>query len=284
MKTVQTKSEVSAAVVKWKNEQQRIGFVPTMGALHQGHISLISRSVAENDKTVVSIFVNPTQFNDPNDLKNYPRNLEKDLALLASTGCDLVFSPSVIEMYPQPDTRQFNFGLVEQVMEGAHRPGHFNGVAQVVSKLFDIVSPHKAYFGEKDFQQLAIIKNMVQQLNYTIDIVPCAIVREVDGLAMSSRNALLTPEQRTLAVQISKTLFEAQKKAGILSVSDLKRWVINTLNQIEGFETDYFDIVDDLSLQPIANWNHPTPIHGCVAVKVGRIRLIDNVPLNVNGL
>lgn len=284
MKTVQTKSEVSAAVVKWKSEQQRIGFVPTMGALHQGHISLINRSVAENDKTVVSIFVNPTQFNDPNDLKNYPRNLEKDLALLASTGCDLVFSPSVIEMYPEPDTRQFNFGPIEQVMEGAHRPGHFNGVAQVVSKLFDIVSPHKAYFGEKDFQQLAIIKNMVQQLNYSIDIVPCAIVREFDGLAMSSRNALLTPEQRTLAVQISKTLFEAQKKAGILSVNDLKRWVINTLNEIEGFETDYFDIVDDLSLQPIANWNHPTPIHGCVAVKVGRIRLIDNVPLNVNGL
>lgn len=284
MKTVQTKSEVSAAVVKWKSEQQRIGFVPTMGALHQGHISLINRSVAENDKTVVSIFVNPTQFNDPNDLKNYPRNLENDLALLASTGCDLIFSPSVIEMYPQPDTRQFNFGLIEQVMEGAHRPGHFNGVAQVVSKLFDIVLPHKAYFGEKDFQQLAIIKNMVQQLNYNIDIVPCAIVREVDGLAMSSRNALLTPEQRTLAVQISKTLFEAQKKVGTLSVNDLKLWVINTLNKIDGFETDYFDIVDDLSLQPIANWNHPAPVHGCVAVKVGRIRLIDNVPLNVNGL
>ena len=195
------------------NEGVKIGFVPTMGALHEGHLSLVEKAGRETDFVVVSIFVNPTQFNDKGDLERYPRNLEKDVALLTPTPCKLVFAPEVEEIYPEPDSRQFNFGTLEEVMEGKFRPGHFNGVAQVVSRLFDVVKPDKAFFGEKDFQQLAIISEMVRRMNIPVEIVPCAIVRESDGLAMSSRNMLLSPEQRKNAVHISATLFEAVNKS-----------------------------------------------------------------------
>lgn len=280
MLKVDKKTDIKVIISKWKNEGAKIGFVPTMGALHNGHISLVKKALAECDKVVVSIFVNPTQFNDKNDLKNYPRTLEQDLALLEKNGCDLVFAPSVEEMYPEPDTRVFDFAPLDVPMEGAHRPGHFNGVGQVVSRLFDIVEPHAAFFGEKDFQQLAIIKKMVRDLKYNITIVPCSIVRENDGLAMSSRNTLLSNEQRKLAPGISKTLFEAVEKATSSSVEDVKQFVVNQINSIPGFEVVYFEIVDDVNLEKVSNWAESSTKYGCVAVKVGSIRLIDNIRFN----
>ena len=218
MKIYSSKTVLSNDLQNLKEQGKVIGFVPTMGALHNGHLSLIRRSVAECDITVVSIFVNPTQFNNPNDLKNYPRTQEKDLQMLTDNGCTYAFVPSVAEMYPEPDNRQFDFGLLDKVMEGEHRKGHFNGVAQVVSKLFDIVAPHKAYFGLKDFQQVAIINQMKRQLGYQVEIVTCPILRETDGLAMSSRNTLLSTEQRQSAPIIAKTLFKAIEMAESLSV------------------------------------------------------------------
>ena len=213
MKVVSTISELRNELDACRALGKSIGFVPTMGALHRGHVSLVERSVAENDITVVSIFVNPTQFNDKNDLKNYPRTLEADCALLEGVGATYAFAPEVSEMYPEPDTRVFSFSPLDTVMEGACRPGHFNGVAQIVSKLFYAVEPHKAYFGEKDFQQLAIIRKMVRQLNLNLEIVGCPIVREDDGLAMSSRNMLLTAEERVRAVNISRILKESLEYA-----------------------------------------------------------------------
>jgi pantoate--beta-alanine ligase len=256
---------------------KKTGFVPTMGALHKGHISLVEKAVNENDIVVVSVFVNPTQFNDPKDLERYPRNLEADLRLLEETGCDLVFAPSVNEIYPEPDTREFNFGTLETVMEGKHRPGHFNGVAQVVSKLFDIVQPHKAYFGLKDFQQLAIIKNMVAQLQLPVEIVSCPIIREDSGLAMSSRNELLTADERKNAAVISNTLFEAKKLKNEKSVPTLTEWIAETINKNPFLRVEYAEIVDSSTLQPVENWNSNKEIVCCVAVFCGKIRLIDNI-------
>lgn len=260
-----------------KKEGVRIGFVPTMGALHEGHLSLVEKAGMETGFVVVSIFVNPTQFNDKGDLERYPRNLEKDVALLAPTPCKLVFAPEPDEIYPEPDTRQFNFGALEEVMEGKFRPGHFNGVAQVVSRLFDIVKPDKAFFGQKDFQQLAIINEMVRRLSIPVEIVPCPIVREKDGLAMSSRNMLLTPEQRENAVHISATLFEATSKTSEFNVSQLCKWVIDSINSNEHLNIEYFEIVDSVTLQPVQNWSDPGEKVGCIAVHCGKIRLIDNV-------
>jgi len=265
------------ALNKLKKEGKSIGFVPTMGALHAGHITLIERAVSENDIVVASIFVNPTQFNDQNDLRNYPRNLEKDLRNLEAAACDIVFFPEVIDMYPEPDNRVFNFGRLEKVMEGAHRPGHFNGVAQVVSKFFDIIKPHRAYFGEKDFQQLTIIREMDRQLSFQIEIVPCPIVREPDGLAMSSRNQLLSPEQRASAPLIAKTLFYAQKHIKDWSVEQMKEEVIGTINQDENLEVEYFEIADENTLLPIENWHDSDRPRAFIAVKDGGVRLIDNV-------
>ncbi|HYX05920.1 MAG TPA: pantoate--beta-alanine ligase [Bacteroidales bacterium] len=265
------------ALNKLKKEGKSIGFVPTMGALHAGHITLIERAVSENDIVVASIFVNPTQFNDQNDLRNYPRNLEKDLRNLEAAACDIVFFPEVIDMYPEPDNRVFNFGRLEEVMEGAHRPGHFNGVAQVVSKFFDIIKPHRAYFGEKDFQQLTIIREMDRQLSFQIEIVPCPIVREPDGLAMSSRNQLLSPEQRASAPLIAKTLFYAQKHIKDWSVEQMKEEVIGTINQDENLEVEYFEIADENTLLPIENWHDSDRPRAFIAVKDGGVRLIDNV-------
>jgi pantoate--beta-alanine ligase len=257
-----------------------VGFVPTMGALHDGHISLVKQAVAETDVVIVSIFVNPTQFNDSKDLERYPRTLDADLTLLEKTGCQIVFAPVATEIYPEPDLRKFNFGTLETVMEGKHRPGHFNGVAQVVSKLFEIVKPNKAYFGLKDFQQLAIIKKMVDQLNLPVEIVPCPIVREESGLAMSSRNELLSAEERKNAAAISETLFRAKELAGEKSVNELKNWIVETINKNKYLSVEYVDIVDDIQLQPVKNWNEKTIKVCCIAVFCGKIRLIDNIVFN----
>jgi len=257
----------------------KIGFVPTMGALHKGHLSLVKVAGEQSDFVVVSIFVNPTQFNDKSDLDRYPRDLQKDVDLLSTSSCQLVFAPEANEVYPEPDTRQFNFGQLEQVMEGKFRPGHFNGVAQVVSRLFEIVQPDKAFFGQKDFQQLAIINEMVRRLNLAVEIVSCPIIREADGLAMSSRNMLLSPEQRRNAVHISATLFEAANKTGELSVEELCQWVINCINENEYLNTEYFEIVNDTTLLPVKSWDDNCGKIGCIAVHCGKIRLIDNIEL-----
>jgi len=270
-------SDLKTMLQGFRSEGKSIGFVPTMGALHKGHVSLVERSVAENDITVVSIFVNPTQFNDKNDLKNYPRMPEKDIAMLEAAGVNVVFMPTESEIYPEPDTRVFDFGMLDKVMEGKFRPGHFNGVAQVVSKLFDIVEPHRAYFGQKDYQQLAIIRAMVRMLGYRIEIVGCPIVREPDGLAMSSRNLLLTPEHRKSAPLIYQTLAEARNKTNEFSVKEMIDWVVNRINSDPNLKVEYFELADADSLLPVQGWDHPNGIVGCIAVWAGNIRLIDNM-------
>lgn len=257
-----------------------VGFVPTMGALHQGHMSLVKQAADDNSIVVVSVFVNPTQFNDVKDLERYPRTLSNDLTLLEGTGCTLVFAPNAKEVYPEPDTRKFNFGKLETVMEGEHRSGHFNGVAQVVSRLFDIVKPHKAYFGLKDFQQVAIVKSMVKQLQLPVEIVTCGIIREESGLAMSSRNKLLTDEQRQNATLISETLFKAKELMGQKTVKELIEWGIAEINKNPFLDVEYFEIVDDQQLQTIKTWGEKNTKVACVAVYCGKVRLIDNVVFN----
>ncbi len=270
-------SEVKSVLSDLRAKGLSVGFVPTMGALHQGHVSLVEKAVRENDIVVVSIFVNPTQFNDKTDLKNYPRTPEKDIKLLEDAGVHYIFMPSEQEIYPEPDTRVFDFGQLDKVMEGEHRPGHFNGVAQVVSKLFDIVEPHRAYFGQKDFQQLAIIRQMVKQLNLSVEIIPCPIVRENDGLAMSSRNLLLEPEIRKSAPLIYKTLSEASRKVHELSVEEMIAWVETNINKDSNLSVEYFSLADALTLQPVKSWQESDSIIGCIAVRAGKIRLIDNI-------
>ncbi|MCL1938518.1 MAG: pantoate--beta-alanine ligase [Candidatus Azobacteroides sp.] len=277
MKIADSVVELQAILAQERKENKCVGFVPTMGALHEGHIALARRCVAENDFSVVSIFVNPTQFNNKNDLVKYPRTLESDCALLQSAGVDVVFVPSEEEIYPEPDLRQFDFGGLETVMEGQFRPGHFNGVAQVVSRLFEIVKPDRAYFGEKDFQQLAIIQSLVKQLNLSVEIVPHPTVREPDGLAMSSRNRLLTPAQRKSAAAISQALFESKKNKGRLSISETKNEVINQINSRPELRVEYFDLVDGGTLQSVQNWEDSDQIVGCIAVYAGDVRLIDNI-------
>lgn len=277
MRVVTTVADLRKAINQAREEGKKIGFVPTMGALHNGHIQLVKRCVAENEFAVVSVFVNPTQFNDKNDLLKYPRTLEADCKLLEEAGCNLVFAPTVDEVYPEEDTRLFDFGQLDKVMEGEFRPGHFNGVAQVVSKLFDMVTPDNAYFGEKDFQQLAIIRQMVKQLNSPVEIHPCPIVREESGLAMSSRNTRLTPEQLAEAPKIYQTLLTSKAMKETKSVSEVKAWVINELNKNEFFRVEYFDIVDGLTLQSLNNWSESGYAVGCIAVFCGEVRLIDNI-------
>lgn len=259
--------------------KEGIGFVPTMGALHNGHRSLVERARKENNTVVVSVFVNPTQFNDKNDLKNYPRTPEADCAVLESAGADIVFMPSVEDIYPEPDTRVFDFGLVDKVMEGATRPGHFNGVAQVVSRLFALVNPARAYFGEKDFQQIAVIKAMVEQLNIEIDIVECAIVRGEDGLALSSRNELLTPEHRAAAPHIYATIKQCAEKMETMSPAELTEWVVATIDSNPLLKTIYFEAVDARTMQRVERWSDSERIQGCCAVQAGSIRLIDNIKI-----
>ena len=277
MELFTTKAELRAALAKDRQDDLSVGFVPTMGALHEGHLSLVSRAGAENDKVVVSIFVNPTQFNDPTDLERYPRTLEKDLSLLAPLHCDYLFAPTVSEVYPEPDTRKFNFGSLETVMEGKFRPGHFNGVAQVVSKLFDIVEPDRAYFGKKDFQQYSIILNMCKVMGYPIEIVPCDIVREADGLAMSSRNMLLSEEYRAEAPVIYRTLLEAQRDSEFFSPEEVRARVVQRITDNSLLKMEYFEIVDELTLQPLHSWEGSNKKVGCIAVFAGKVRLIDNI-------
>lgn len=260
-----------------KYSSKNIGFVPTMGALHDGHISLVKRSVEENDVTVVSVFVNPTQFNDKADLERYPRTEEADKKLLEAAGCDIVFMPQVEEMYPEEDTRKFNFGCIETVMEGKYRPGHFNGVAQIVSKLFYAVEPTRSYFGEKDFQQVAIIRDMVRQLNIPVEIIACPIIREESGLARSSRNELLSAEERKKAALISQVLSKSVNFAKEMSVDEVKNWVIDQFKVDDVFKMDYYDIVDGNTLQSVSSWDESDYIVGCIAVYCGKIRLIDNI-------
>ena len=277
MQVLKSKNELVSLIDSYKKEGKTIGFVPTMGALHNGHLSLVKECKKNSDITVVSIFVNPTQFNDLEDLKRYPRTLDKDTELLKTVGCDLVFAPTVDEIYPEPDTRKFEFGYIESVMEGARRPGHFNGVGQVVSRLFDIVRPDKAFFGMKDFQQVAIIKNMVKQLNYNIQIIPCPIVREESGLALSSRNTLLGEYYKKNAPNIYATLKKARNLASEMSVSDLKKWITDEINNNPYLETEYVEIVDDTTLKVTENWTEKGTKVACVAVYAGKIRLIDNI-------
>ena len=279
MKVLHTIQDLKAELKAYRNEGKSVGLVPTMGALHAGHASLVERSVRENDVTVVSVFVNPTQFNDKNDLAKYPRTLEKDCELLEEKGATIAFAPSVEEVYPEPDTRVFSYPPTDEVMEGGFRPGHFNGVCQVVSKLFMMVEPDRAYFGEKDFQQIAVIKRMVEDQKFPLEICPCPIVREESGLALSSRNSLLTLEEKDIAVNISKTLFASLEYAKNHSLEETKQWVIDTLNGIDGLEVQYYEIVDGTSLASLKEWEDSNDVVGCITVFCGQIpvRLIDNI-------
>lgn len=274
-----TKKDLEAALAEARSKGQKIGLVPTMGALHAGHASLVKRSVAENDVTVVSVFVNPTQFNDKNDLANYPRTLEADCQLLDSLGATYVFAPSVEEVYPEPDTRQFSYPPIDTVMEGPRRPGHFNGVCQIVSKLFYMVNPDRAYFGEKDFQQIAVIRAMVKDLQLQLEICPCPIVREESGLALSSRNSLLTESEKRTAVCISQALKTSVDFAQNHTVMETHDLVCGALNATNGLEVEYFEIVDGITLQPVQSWDDSDYIVGCITVYCGSrpVRLIDNI-------
>jgi len=285
MKVVHTVADLKAELKAQRLANKSVGLVPTMGALHAGHASLVTRSLAENDVTVVSIFVNPTQFNDKNDLAKYPRTLENDCKLLENVleifvKKELIaFAPSVEEVYPEPDTRQFSYPPTDEVMEGGFRPGHFNGVCQVVSKLFMMTEPDRAYFGEKDFQQIAVIRRMVDDQKFPLQICPCPIVREEDGLALSSRNALLSPEERKIAVSISQALFASQHYAKSHTLKETKQWVIDTINAVEGLEVQYYEIVDGNSLLSLNEWDDSDYVVGCITVFCGAIpvRLIDNI-------
>lgn len=279
MQIISTVKELEKSLSAIKKEEKAIGLVPTMGALHAGHASLVKRSIEENDVTVVSVFVNPTQFNDKNDLNNYPRTLEADCLLLSDLGVTIVFAPTVEEIYPEPDTRKFSYPPIDSVMEGARRPGHFNGVCQIVSKLFNMVSPNKAYFGEKDFQQIAVIRAMVKALNIPVEICPCPIIREETGLALSSRNTLLSEEEKATATNISRILFASVDFAAQHSVKETHEMVVSQLNSIDGLEVEYFQIVDGITLQPVNLWEDTDYIMGCITVYCGArpIRLIDNI-------
>ena len=277
MKLVHTVNELRQELDIQRKAGKKIGFVPTMGALHEGHASLVRYAVAENEIVVVSVFVNPTQFNDKNDLLKYPRTLEADCELLEKEGAAYVFAPTVEEIYPEPDTRQFSYAPLDTVMEGKFRPGHFNGVCQVVSKLFMMVEPDKAYFGEKDFQQLAIIREMVKQMNFPLQIVGCPIVREEDGLALSSRNTRLSAQEREFALNISKTLFRSKEYAALHTLEETQRFVEDSIASSEGLQLEYFEIVDGLTLQRIENWEDTDYVVGCITVFCGEVRLIDNI-------
>jgi pantoate--beta-alanine ligase len=263
-----------------------VGFVPTMGALHKGHISLVNSAVSQCPIVVISIFVNPTQFNDKNDLKNYPRTTDSDIALLnnALRETDIVFTPDVNEIYPEEDKREFHFGNLDNVMEALHRPGHFNGVAQVVSRLFDIIKPDIAYFGQKDFQQLAVVKALVKQTGNKVKITGNPIIREIDGLAMSSRNRLLDPEIRKRSSIIYKTISSVNSMIVKYEIPEIKSYIAEAINNIPGFNVEYFEIVDDTELIPLirkADIRKGKRYYGCIAVQAGKIRLIDNIEIRL---
>ena len=284
MQTFTTVAALTAAIQEAKKENKTIGLVPTMGALHDGHLSLVAKAREQNDLVVVSVFVNPIQFNNQEDLAKYPRTVDADLEKLSAAGADIAFVPSVEEMYPEPVNTVYHFGPLEEVMEGPRRPGHFSGVAVVVRRLFDLAQPNRAYFGEKDFQQIAIIRNLVEQIKYPIELVPCPIVRADDGLALSSRNMRLSPEARTVAPNIYATLCQAVEMSEFEDVESVQLWVMDTLSSFhevnplkEGlrFEPEYFEIVNDITLQPIEDWDDAQGVVGCIAVWLDGVRLID---------
>lgn len=282
MQVVKTISELKSLISGFKNEGKVVGLVPTMGALHAGHKSLVDCARKENDIVVVSVFVNPTQFNNKQDLATYPRTEAADCRLLDASGADVVFMPSVEEVYPEPDTRVFDLGAVAEVMEGAHRPGHFNGVAQIVSKLFAMVNPDRAYFGEKDFQQIAVIRKMVELEGFKLEIVACPIKREDDGLALSSRNVRLTAEQRMLAPNIFRILKESRNFASTHTVEETIAYVTDSLNALPQMEVEYYEIVDGSTMQPVRSWDASSHIVGCITVYCGEVRLIDNIAYKAN--
>ena len=280
MKVINKTSDLQAIIEQFKNDGKSIGLVPTMGALHKGHMSLVKNSISNNDITVVSIFVNPTQFNNPNDLASYPRTVDKDLELLQTIGCDIVFAPEADDIYSKSETDsrfEFDFEGLDKVMEGKFRPGHFNGVVQIVSKLFDLVRPDRAYFGEKDFQQLAIIRLMTKRYNLPIEIVPCPIVREDSGLALSSRNSLLKDNEKQVASHIYAVLNESRQFVPQTEVEELKQCVIAAIEQKPELKVEYFDIVDGHTLKSIGKWDECDYVVGCITVFCGNVRLIDNI-------
>lgn len=277
MKVIHTVSGLNLALQSIRCKGDSIGFVPTMGALHEGHATLIRQSIAENEFTVVSLFVNPTQFNNRNDLLLYPRTPEVDEQLLQELGVNILFAPSVEEVYPEPDNRVFDFGILDKVMEGRYRPGHFNGVAQVVSRLFSFVQPDKAYFGEKDFQQLAIVREMTAMLHIPVEIVGVPIVREKSGLAMSSRNQRLSLAEQEQASQIYHVLCESLQKKRDNAPHEIASWVVQEINNVPGLRVEYYEIVDGYSLQPLTTWGESDWPVGCIAVYCGEVRLIDNI-------
>ncbi len=280
MEIIRTVKRLEEALGNARSEGLSIGLVPTMGALHAGHKSLVDCARAQNDVVVVSVFVNPTQFNNAADLATYPRTEAADEALLDASGVDYMFLPSVEEVYPQPDTRVFNLGPVAEVMEGPMRPGHFNGVCQIVSKLFGMVKPHRAYFGEKDFQQIAVIRRMVELEGFEVEIVDCPIVREADGLALSSRNVRLTPEGRQVAPGIHRVLAESVRlKENGMNPGEVEDEGVRQINSLPGLTTEYFSIVDAITMQPLAAWESAGAAGavGCVTVYCGDVRLIDNI-------
>ncbi|MBL4654859.1 MAG: pantoate--beta-alanine ligase [Bacteroidia bacterium] len=281
MELVHTISEIRSNINFQKQKGQTIGFVPTMGALHEGHLSLVRRAKSECDIVVTSIYVNPAQFNDPNDLKKYPRTLESDLELLKKEQCELVFTPTETEISgsEKPDVSQYDFGQLESVMEGKFRQGHFKGVAYIVHSLFDIITPDKAYFGEKDFQQLTIIQELVKIYNLPVEIVPCSTIRESDGLAMSSRNINLSEEERKTALLLSSSLYQSKELANSLSPLKVKDQIIKELQSNDHLQLEYFDIIDAKKLQPINEWNESNQVRACIAAYVGNIRLIDNMKI-----
>ena len=280
MKVINKTSDLQAIIEQLKNDGKSIGLVPTMGALHKGHLSLVKNSISNNDITVVSIFVNPTQFNNPNDLASYPRTVDKDLELLQTVGCDVVFAPEADDIYSKSETDsrfEFDFEGLDKVMEGKFRPGHFNGVVQIVSKLFDLVRPNRAYFGEKDFQQLTIIRLMTRRYNLPIEIVPCPIVREDSGLALSSRNSLLKDNEKQVASHIYAVLNESRQFVPQTEVEELKQCVIAAIEQKPELKVEYFDIVDGHTLKSIGKWDEFDYVVGCITVFCGNVRLIDNI-------
>ena len=277
MQVLRTIKELQDSMRQYRLDGKSIGLVPTMGARHAGHLSLVERARKENEIVVVSVFVNPTQFNNKEDLRTYPRTEEADCALLESAGCDYVFAPSVEEVYPEEDTRVFDLGEVAAVMEGKYRPGHFNGVAQIVSKLFAFVEPTRAYFGEKDFQQIAVIRRMTELCGFNLEIVSCPIKREDDGLALSSRNVRLTAEQRKIAPNIAKYLFESCNFAKSHTVAETIAFVTEHINALPEMEVEYYEIVDGITMQAVSDWNNSDYIVGCITVYCGDVRLIDNV-------
>lgn len=277
MKVFNTIEGIQNEVLKLRDDGKSIGFVPTMGALHEGHLSLLKYAIKECDATVTSIFVNPIQFNNERDLEKYPRTLDDDLKKLEITGCDLVFTPSAEEMYPDEVKEQYDFGRLERVMEGEHRPGHFNGVAVVVKRLFEICMPNRSYFGEKDFQQLMIIRSLTDKENLPVQIIGCPIIRESDGLAMSSRNVRLSSEERSYAPEIFKTLKWIREQRGKGNVEDILRDAEQKLNSFPGMKVEYIQIADEQSLEPRFDWSAHNNSRIFVATFLGDVRLIDNL-------